>query len=79
MKPLHLAAAKSVPTGRTGRDRPGSECEISARTAQRCMNVANEFGDKYAAAAHLGVMALDMLAFADHLADEFQIRTERFI
>ncbi len=42
-----------------------AECELSVRTAQRCMNVAAEFGSKYAAAAHLGVMALDMLASAE--------------
>jgi hypothetical protein len=29
------------------------------------MNVASEFGAKYAAAEHLGVMALDMLASAE--------------
>jgi hypothetical protein len=38
---------------------------MSIRTAQRCMNVASEFGAKYAAAAHLGVLALDMLASAE--------------
>jgi hypothetical protein len=38
-----------------------AESEMSIRTAQRCMNVASEFGAKYAAPAHLGVMALDML------------------
>jgi hypothetical protein len=51
-----------------------AESELSIRTAQRCMNVASEFGAKYAAAAHLGVMALDMLASA---APEVQAELER--
>ena len=42
-----------------------AESEMSIRTARRCMNVASEFGAKYAVAAHLGVMALDMLASAE--------------
>jgi hypothetical protein len=38
------------------------------------MNVASEFGAKYAAAAHLGVMALDRLASAE---PEVQAELER--